>query len=102
ARRPGPAVHLDADPRELDDLAGKPEHAQTLARLTAAADARWDLDRLDRDVRASRRDRIVAAPALVSGVHTFWDYSPRVDGSACYVRPYTNMYELQRRSRLEA
>ncbi|HEX6447273.1 MAG TPA: choline-sulfatase [Streptosporangiales bacterium] len=99
---PDQLYDLAADPRELDDLAGKPEHAATLARLGAVAEARWDLDRLDRDVRASQRDRIIVAPALVSGVHTFWDYSPRVDGSSCYVRPYTDMYELQRRSRLEA
>lgn len=93
---------LDTDPDELDDLAGRPEHAATLAALGAEADAHWDLDLLDGQVRASQRDRISVAPALAGGIRTDWDFSPRVDGSAVYVRSHTNMYDLQRRSRMEA
>ena len=92
---------LDADPHEVDDLAGKPEHAGTLEALGSEADARWDLADLDARVRASQLDRLAVAPALATGIRTDWDFSPHLDGSSVYVRSHTNLYELQRRSRLE-
>ena len=48
---------LEADPDELRDLADDPAHAATLARLRAAADARWDLDAFDAEVRESQARR---------------------------------------------
>jgi choline-sulfatase len=47
--------------------------------LAAAADARWDLEALDREVRASQRRRRVVRDALATGRITKWDH-PAGDG----------------------
>jgi choline-sulfatase len=47
--------------------------------LAPAADARWQLEPLDREVRASQRRRRVVATALATGRITKWDH-PEGDG----------------------
>jgi len=48
---------LRADPRELDNLAGRPGHAAAENRLRERALRGWDPDRVDRAVRASQKSR---------------------------------------------
>ncbi|MQA02989.1 MAG: choline-sulfatase [Streptosporangiales bacterium] len=92
---------LATDPDELDNLAGSCAYAGTLDTLGAEVESRWDLGELDNRVRGSQLDRLVVAPALTRGIRTDWDFCPYLDGSSVYVRSHTNMYELQRRSRME-
>ncbi|UCE31156.1 MAG: choline-sulfatase [Burkholderiales bacterium] len=77
---------LDADPNELKNLAGRPEHAQTEAQMRAEIDRRWDYDRIEREVRQSQRRRLFANEALLKGRPTAWDYQPSVDAARRYVR----------------
>ncbi len=42
--------------------------------LAATVDARWDLEALDRDVRASQRRRRIVRDALATGWVTKWDH----------------------------
>ncbi|MDX6521578.1 MAG: choline-sulfatase [Gaiellales bacterium] len=77
---------LDADPHELDDLAGRPEHAPLLEAFRAEVGRRWDLAELERLVLASQRRRRIVAAALARGAHTPWDFQPHTDASVQWVR----------------
>jgi choline-sulfatase len=90
---------LEADPRELTDLSGAPDHADTVARLGASLDARLDLVAVGRRVLASQRERQLISAALARGVRPDWDFEPESDASRRYVRNRDDLYELQRRSR---
>jgi choline-sulfatase len=92
---------LDADPRELRNLASGGDGSAELADLRAEADRRWDLAAVERDVVASQRERRIVVPALDRGRHEPWDYLPRADGAMRYVRSKADLYDLQRRARLD-
>jgi choline-sulfatase len=62
--------------------------------------ARWDVDALERRVIESQRERHLVARALATGRRTSWDYQPHLDATR-YVRSGADMYELQRRARLD-
>ena len=64
--------------------------------------ARWDLRDLERRVIESQRERRIVAEALATGRPTSWDFRPQVDASGRYVRGDVDLYELQRRARLDA
>ncbi len=93
---------LAADPEELTNVAADPAHAELCASLRAAVAERWDLDGLRQRVLESQRARRLVARGLSRGVRTAWDFQPHVDASRQYVRTRTDLYELQRRARLEA
>jgi choline-sulfatase len=63
---------------------------------------RLGLAEIERRVLASQRDRRHVAAALARGDPAPWDYDPPVDASIQYVRSRTDLYEQQRRARLEA
>jgi choline-sulfatase len=91
-----PLLHdLEADPHEATNLAPDPAHAATLARLTAAIRARWDLPRLDRDVRESQARRRVVYEALRNGAYYPWDYQPLQRASERYMRNHMDLNELE-------
>ncbi len=92
---------LEADPRELTDLSGAPEHEETVRRLRAQLDARVDLVAVGRRVLASQRERQRVSAALGRGARPQWDFEPVSDSARRYVRNRDDLYELQRRSRLE-
>jgi choline-sulfatase len=98
---PDQLYDLAADPRELRNLAGDDDDGRA-APLRAEADRRWDLAALECDALQSQRERRVVVSALDRGRYEAWDYAPRVDGSMRYVRSKADLYELQRRSRLDA
>ena len=93
-----------ADPRELRNLAAEPgsDGAARAAELRAEADERWDLVTLARDVLDSQRERRLVVTGLDRGRHASWDYEPRSESSMRYVRSKTDLYALQRNSRLDA
>jgi choline-sulfatase len=97
---PDQLYDLAADPRELRNLAGA--DAVTARRLRAESDRRWDLAALEHDVIESQRERHLVVGALTRGRHEPWDFAPRADGAMRYVRSKADLYELQRRSRLDA
>jgi choline-sulfatase len=77
---------LEADPRELDNLAGDEAHADDVRRLRALVEERWQLERLAEDVTASQRQRLFVARALAHGVQSPWDYRPPDGSAGRYVR----------------
>lgn len=91
---------LEADPHELRDLAGQPASAEVADELRALLRDRFDLEALDRTVRASQRERHLVSNALRHGRYSSWDYHPPPGVTSHYVHNREDLYELQRRSRL--
>jgi choline-sulfatase len=102
---PDQLYDLAADPRELHNLAADAGSdsgsGEGLTALRAEADRRWDLAALERDVLDCQRERRVVVPALDRGRHEPWDHVPRADGAMRYVRSKADLYDLQRRARLD-
>jgi choline-sulfatase len=98
---PDQLYDLERDPHELTNLAGDSAHADVVARLRGELDRRLDLRAIGREVRASQRDRRHVSRGLALGEPAPWDYEPRVDASMQYVRTRADLYDLQRRARLE-
>jgi choline-sulfatase len=66
---------LEADPNEMDDLAGQ-NHPEE-ARLTDFVEQTWDLDALGCDVVAAQTERKMIDTALGKGRIELWDFTPR-------------------------
>jgi choline-sulfatase len=102
-------IHSPADPDQLFDLASDPHERADLAGDVASAGlvegfrreiaARWDLERLDREVRESQRRRIAVRRALGTGVQTPWDFAPAYDASRRYIRNHTDLADLEEMAR---
>jgi choline-sulfatase len=98
---PDQLFDLTQDPRELENLAEQAAHAAVRDALGEEVAARWDLRDLERRVLESQRERRVVGEALATGRPTSWDFQPRLDASGRYVRGGVDIYELQRRARLD-
>lgn len=96
---PDQLFDLEADPHELTNLADVPDHQGTLTQLQAKADARWDLDRFDADVRASQARRWVVYEALREGGYYPWDYQPLQKASERYMRNHMDLNVLEENQR---
>jgi choline-sulfatase len=98
-RDPDQLYDLAEDPHELVNLAGRATHAEIGRAFEEEVDARWDLRELERRVLESQRERLVAGEALRRGRRTSWDFRPASD--ARYVRSDSDLYDVQRRARLD-
>lgn len=79
---------LANDPRELSNLAGRPETAGIEHALDARLRADWNADLIDEKVRASQRRRLfLKALAQKSGSFPDWTYEARPGDSGRFVRP---------------
>jgi choline-sulfatase len=93
---------LSADPRELTDISAAPDSAPVIARLRAELERRLDLPAIADRVRISQQERFLVSRALRQGRPTAWDHEPTYDAAAMYIRNREDMYELQRRARLDS
>jgi choline-sulfatase len=93
---------LAADPRELHDISGAPESAPIIAALRGELERRLDLADIGERVRASQRERFLVSAALRQGRPTPWDHEPPYEAATRYIRNREDMYEAQRRSRLDS
>jgi choline-sulfatase len=96
---PDQLFDLATDPLERHNRAGDPEAAGVLAELRAEVAARWDLSRIDREVRDSQRRRRLVGDALVRGRETSWDYEPAYDAARRYIRNHMDLGELEATAR---
>jgi choline-sulfatase len=81
---------LDEDPRELVDLAGRPQVADVERALRERLLADWDPDTVDASIRASQRRRLFLRElALRSGAFPPWTYEARPGDAERFVRPAT-------------
>jgi choline-sulfatase len=77
---------LEADPHELTNLAGRPDHADVWAGFVARFAVRWELAAFDKAVRASQQRRRLVYEALRQGAYTPWDFEPRDSAERRYMR----------------
>lgn len=96
---PDQLYDLVADPDELENLAGRPEHEELRRAFYAEILERWDHQALKQRVIASQRRRRLINQALTTGQHTPWDFQPHRDASRQYMRNHLDLNELERRAR---
>ncbi len=90
---------LDNDPNELTNLAEDPAHTEALTDLRALADARWDLNQFDAEVRQSQARRWVVYEALRNGAYYPWDYQPLQKASERFMRNHMDLNVLEENQR---
>ncbi|MDH3595204.1 MAG: choline-sulfatase [Rhodospirillales bacterium] len=92
---------LEADPLELDNLAGRAAHAEAERAFEAQVAARWDLAALRRAVLLSQRRRRLAFRAISEGRHTPWDFQPAREAAKQYARNLgVVLGDIERKARL--
>jgi choline-sulfatase len=96
---PDQLFDLEADPRELNNLAGDDAHRETLETLRDQAAARWDLDAYDAEVRQSQARRWVVYEALRNGAYYPWDFQPLQKASERYMRNHMDLNVLEENQR---
>jgi choline-sulfatase len=99
---PDQLFDLAEDPRELVNLAEEQAHADVHRALGEEVATRWDLKDLERRILESQRERRIVTEALATRRPASWDFRQRLDPSGRYVRGDVDLYELQRRARLDA
>lgn len=78
---------LEADPDELDNLAGRPSHADIQATLHRRLVQDWDADAVHQRILASQRRRLfLAEVSSRSGRYPNWAYQPFTDESKRFIR----------------
>jgi len=90
---------LASDPDEEVNLAADPRAAEVLAHFQVMADARWDLDAYDAEVRQSQARRWVVYEALRNGNYYPWDYQPLRAASERYMRNHMDLNVLEENKR---
>ena len=96
---PDQLFELTTDPLERDNRAEDPAAAEVLAELRAEVAARWDLERIDREVHESQRRRRTVVEALAHGRGPSWDYAPPYDAAHRYIRNHTDLGDLEAMAR---
>ena len=99
---PDQLYDLHADPHEVVNLAGQPAHAELCSSFRDEVAAGWDMPQLERRVLESQRERRLVADALAARPSAPWDFQPSLDTSDRYVGSGADLYERQRRARLDA
>jgi len=96
---PDQLYDLQADPHELENLAGHPEYKEVRRAFNAEIMERWDPQALRQSVIQSQRRRRLVASSLMTGQRTPWDFQPHRDASRQYVRSHMKLDDLERRAR---
>jgi choline-sulfatase len=99
---PDQLYNVRDDPAELVNLVGDPKQGKIVDALRDEVAHRWDLDGLTRRVLASQRERRLVMSGLHEGPPSSWAFEPGAERSRRYVRGGADLYELQRRARLDA
>jgi len=92
---PDQLFDLTADPEERDNLASDPRAAPILDYFRKAAQARWDLARLDAEVRESQARRRVVYDALHNGARFPWNHHALRAASERFLRNHMTQTLLE-------
>ena len=90
---------LESDPRELDNLAARPDFADQVNGYMERVRARWDMAGFDAEVRESQARRWVVYEALRNGDYYPWDFQPLQRASERYMRNHMDLNVLEEEKR---
>ena len=90
---------LEADPRELKNLAADPAHAEVADRMAGMVRRQWDMAAFDAEVRESQSRRRVVYDALRNGSYYPWDYQPLQKASERYMRNHMDLNVVEENAR---
>lgn len=88
---------MQDDPGEWNDLSGKPEYADVESDLRGRILARFDPERIDREVKDSlAKRRLLRTPMKMTGLE--WDYTPQFDASKPILEQYLAHFVVSRQT----
>ena len=90
---------LEADPREMSNLADRPEFKTLRQEFQDEVHSHWDVEALHQQVLANQHRRRSIDHALRQGQYTPWDFQPRDDGSRKYMRNHLDLNVLEKSAR---
>ena len=93
---PDQLFNVDADPEERTNLAGGNPLA---AEFRAEVEAKFDIPRINAQVRESQQSRLMMFEALKHGHHFPWDFQPLRDASEQYTRNHMSVTDRDLKSR---
>lgn len=96
---PGLLFDLNADPREINNLATLPQFESMAKSFANEIEARWPIDHLRSAVLENQRARRFVHGALMKGHGRPWDYQPFVDASTQFVRAGSSPTATKSRAR---
>jgi choline-sulfatase len=96
---PDQLFDLSRDPSERANLAANPACAALVADFRAEVGDRWDLAKLDAQIRDSQRRRRLVDAALSKGKIQSWDFQPFRKASRQYVRNSIDLDDLEAMAR---
>lgn len=87
--------HLGQDPFELNNLAALAEHRDTVTTFAAEVAARWDLNALNKQVRASQLKRLYLTEIAGRDAIPQWDFQPHQAASHRFIRNHQTLDEQE-------
>ena len=98
---PPQLFNLANDPRELTNLATSDDASvkKVFAAFEAEALAKWDFEKITKDVLVSQRKRQNVWNSLTKGRFESWDWNPNDDGRNKYIRSFLPLDDLELKAR---
>lgn len=90
---------VEADPNELNNLAGQAAYEPVRQAFHEEMTASWDPEAVHREVAASQRRRQLVDRALRRGKFTPWDFQPHQKASQRFMRNHLDLNVLEKTSR---
>ena len=97
---PPQLYHLQTDPDELDNLAGREESIEVQEALHATLLQHQDPLALHEAVLASQQRRRLVFQAHMQGRHTPWDFQPVEEASQKYMRNHLDLNVVEGKARI--
>ncbi len=90
---------VENDPKEMNNLADSPDHADISSGFAKQVAERWDSSAIRESVIASQQARFAVHEATQHGARVSWDFQPNRDASELYVRNHQDWTVQAERSR---